>query len=284
MALQRNIKRGSTPNKYGYKGRQVPDSGLHSAHNGVLTNMPKYLTGEVSSYIDEAWITFTSGVSLNDSNIPKTIRLNKVDGKFVITPETQTLIDNVLGPKEVYTGNKGKTQTYLSSPEIKKMMANGEEPNDYLRQIEEGIEWSNDNGTINLKINSKTDDKSNGRKKVRGVNSWADTRLFDNPKKMKDRVLDYLTPKQATLKYYQSIIDYINGGKQNPEIIYKTNVPEDILRDTEYYYNSNVISDEQAIALCNKAIQSYTNKIMPSTNLYNRADQAIQDLHQQELF
>ena len=277
VALQRNIKRGSTPNKYGYKGRQVPDSGLHTAHNGALTNIPKYLTGPMSSYIDEAWITFTSGSSLKDNDIPKTIRLNKTDKGFIITPETQKLLDIILGKKEAYTGNKGKTQTYLSSPEIKKMMANGEEPNDYLRQIEEGIEWSNDNGTINLKINSKTDDESNGRKTVRGVNSWADTRLFDEPKKIKTRVGNYLTPKQATLKYYQSIIDYINGGKQNPEIIYKTNVPEDILRDTEYYYSSNVISDEQAIALCNKAIQSYTNKIMPSTNLYNRADQAIQN-------
>ena len=281
VALQRNIKRGEGVNKYGYKGRQVPDSGLHSAHNGALTNIPKYLTGPISSLIDEAWITFTSGSSLKDNNIPKTIRLEKTDNGFIITSEIQELLDRILGQKEVYTGNRGKTQTYLSSPEIKKIMSNGEEPNNYLRQIEEGIGWSNDNGKINLQINAKTDDKSN-----RNGESWADTRMFGEPTKMKKKVNDYLTPKEAAVKYYQSIIDFIKSGRQNPNLIYTENVPKGTLSSTEYYYNPKVtnkngeyknLSDEEVIALCNKALNALSMNIIPATNLYDRTNKAIQN-------
>lgn len=283
VAIQRNIKRGQTPNKYGYKGRQVPDSGLHSTANSVMTNMSKYFNGPISKLIDDAWVVFTSGASLKDKEIPPTIKLTKTDKGFIMTDEQQNTLNNILGPKEKYTGNRGKTQTYYSSGEIQKMLNNGEDPENFLR-IQEGIEWTNNNGRANLFINTKTDKKSNrGSNRKSDQKSWADTRIFNDTDDMISNTSKKIDEKQRCIRYYQSIIEYIKGGKVDKNIIQTYGVPDNILNATRYYYDTTASrqtkngkeiqpkTDEEVIGLCNKAIEGYYNDNVAAMNWNNRA-------------
>ena len=86
------------------------------------------------------------------------------------------------------------------------------------RCILEGVEWSrNDDGSVNLSVNSKTTDKSNS-----GRNS-VDTRLFGN----KDEILNgdntangnskslyrNLITKKAAIQLYKNVIEYVKSGR-----------------------------------------------------------------------
>lgn len=111
-AILRNIKRG----------RNVPDSVLHSIHNDIMDNMPRFLRGSYAgNCLDDVWIIFSSAESIDhgdlegDEKKTAAVRLEHEGNGFVIDKETMNRLVCYLGEKEA---NPDNPQTYLSSKEI----------------------------------------------------------------------------------------------------------------------------------------------------------------------
>ena len=85
--------------------------------------------------------------------------------------------------------------------------------------IGEGVEWTaNDDGSANIRINSKSDDKSNTY-----GNMSVDTRVFgtkndilhgDNTWNKPKSLTQKYKEKLDSIKFYESVIAYIKNGKK----------------------------------------------------------------------
>lgn len=103
VVTNRNI--ASKQNKS--RERIVSDDLFHKIHNDVKLAVNKFIKTEANEYIDECWIIFNSTKkdreeqsdyetkSLHDD---RAFKLKKESGKFVITPELQIRLNDVLGP------------------------------------------------------------------------------------------------------------------------------------------------------------------------------------------
>lgn len=143
--------------------------------------------------------------------------------------------------------------------------------------IGEGVEWgTNPDGSANLKINHKSDDKSN----TSGAMS-VDTRVFgrkndilnndDTSSRKTKSLAQKYNEKDNTIKYYQSIIDYINNGRKGDyrEVLYTNGVPQKTLTDTSKWF-INGDSDNKIKDAAIKAIIRTKGEFNPISNTYNR--------------
>lgn len=126
VALKRNVSRKRT----------LPDKSIHQRTNQVNKFVPEFLSSNRANGIDEAWIVFSSGKNLTDTEIPKTISLEKTENGFNLTPEMKEYLSDFLGPKE--KSNSWTPVTYLSNSEIKKL---NDTPTTFLRDnsVNEGV-------------------------------------------------------------------------------------------------------------------------------------------------
>ena len=139
----------------------------------------------------------------------------------------------------------------------------------------EGINWGTNGNVANISINSKQDDKSN----ISGDMS-VDTRVFgtknnilhgDNSWKMNKSLETKYNEKDNTIKYYQSIIDYINNGRKGnyKDVLYTNGVPQKTLTDTSKWF-INGVSDNKIKDAAIKAIARTKAEFNPISNTYNR--------------
>lgn len=144
----------------------------------------------------------------------------------------------------------------------------------YNHYIYEGVEYSkNDDGSINMSVNQDKSDKANT-----GGNS-VDTRVFGNKQNIlhgdgtankHSKSLNQLNnDRQATVKFYQSIIDYVKNGRKGN--IITDNVPSATVSRVNKWFE-NGYSDNRIINDAQKAINRNNDDTI--YNKYNRVSQA----------
>ena len=147
----------------------------------------------------------------------------------------------------------------------------------YNHYINEGVDYSkNDDGSINMTINQDKTDKANT-----GNNS-VDTRVFgnkneilygDNTANKHAKSLNQLnTDKQATIKFYQSVINFVKNGRKGK--IITDNVPNATVTSVNKWFE-NGYSDNRIINDAQKAINRNNSDVI--FNKYQRVSQSHDD-------
>lgn len=109
VAMQRNINRTRT----------LDNNAFHDRANKVNKFVPDFLSSSRANDIDEAWIVFNSGKNLHDTNIPKTISLEKTENGFIISDELKQQLNDFLGPQAKIV--RRSPQNYLTNAEVKQL-------------------------------------------------------------------------------------------------------------------------------------------------------------------
>ena len=167
----------------------------------------------------------------------------------------------------------------LKESELKNLISNS-----IKRMINEGVEWGvNPDGSANIRINHKNDDKSNT-----SGNMSVDTRVFGRKndilnndgtshKRTKSLTQKY-NEKDNTIKYYQSIVDYINGGRRGDykDVLYTDGVPQDTITKISKWFIEGK-SDDYIKDAAVKAIARTKSEFNPISNTYNRVTKSTND-------
>lgn len=152
-----------------------------------------------------------------------------------------------------------------------------------LNRIFEGVEWTkNDNGGVNINVNSKTDYASNkGEGQV-------DTRMFGtkddilNGKKLtksgkpsdKAKSLsDYYYTRKSAIDFYQSIINYVLNGRKGS--IPNANGVDKNTQTSVYSWFNNNFSDNRIIDACKKAIERLKSDSSQYFSTYERVNNSV---------
>ena len=137
----------------------------------------------------------------------------------------------------------------------------------------EGIEWTMNNNTPNLRINTNSDDKSN-----KGAMS-VDTRVFGNREDMlygdgtahgKTATLSQLAlSRKAAYDTFINVINYIKRGRKGV-VFTDNNLPSITRTAIEKWLKNPNMTDEDIIAKATKALESYKQTSQTYMNTYDR--------------
>lgn len=139
----------------------------------------------------------------------------------------------------------------------------------------EGVDWNkNDDGTVDFRFNNSQTDKDN---LTSGTN--IDTRIFGSKQdimngdgtlpKVTTLQQSYIT-QQDLIKFYQSILDYINNGRQG-EIYYNDNLSPNTRNAVKNWFKDG-LDDETIYQKALRGLNDAKNKSSVVVNTYDRVN------------